>query len=579
MEAHGRPHRGRVRTWKNLQRLFPGHTIPFSLVCDVLDDCVICQKTMLDRVKDVRVPPRMIVANQIRAETSVDYLEVSPASPEGWKGFFVFKNLLSKVITIIRVKGKAEEDRLSALVQFVSRWGPVHEFRCDPGGEFVAHDFRLLSKELGIHDIHYSIADEHKQSGAEGSNAQVLRQCRNMFLEFPERDIFDPSAIAIIEWAINAYPLDGVGFTPLQIARGDQTGLYSSFPNFSSASIEEQQGEYVKKIFEYLDLARKAAAKNIEEHRKEIAAQAALPSELTSFVAGDFVFFAPSGYLFESHGHLSRPGDKLDGKFQGPFEFVHYVSGRDGKPTNHAMIKSLIDGAIKRVDAARLSIFSGTPEQAKQLAMRDQRQYEVDRIINIVGDPLAPQSCTVTIAFADGEVKTLDFWRSDVRKTQQFVDFCTSHRHFLPLLSTKKDWESKLDAIVRGKTPHIAVGNECFSNLMAWSNHDKCEWYKSLTLPDKELKQYMVLGRVTRFFGYDDKNKRLAGKYEIFYPLFNEHYVLGDDYLYTQQASLLPDQIKLTPSLALEHLDIFPEESRRTAKKRLQDMINLGIEN
>ena len=75
-----------------------------------------------------------------------------------------------------------------------------------------------------------------------------------------------------------------------------------------------------------------------------------------------------------------NPGDKLEAARLGPYKVSHHSK-------NEVHCENLITGVVKPFHVTRLSLFTGTAEEAFRLAMADTDQHLLERISGYRGDP------------------------------------------------------------------------------------------------------------------------------------------------------------------------------------------------
>lgn len=237
-----------------------------------------------------------------------------------------------------------------------------------------------------------------------------------------------------------------------------------------------------------------------------------------------------------------------------------------------AIIKDLIYASETKVDAKRLSRFFGNKEDAMKAAMLDDKQFVVNKIVNVIGDVTKRSYCDVVIKFEDGEVHKLNLVASKVMDTVQFEDFCRTNKHFLPLLHKVKDAkraEEEVLALLQ-KQPYKAKVNDVFyTNLMSWTVWDtkkKSDWYTELGL-DNEI-MYMMPGKVVAI---------LAGNnFEIEFPYMHggARFVRKASYMHCEaQKTLHEGQVAITPKFLLDHPQIFDAKTRQAEVTRIKAII------
>jgi hypothetical protein len=92
-------HHGTARTYRLLNKHFPGHKIPIRIISEYIHHCASCQKHRL-RHHPIRPVNRVLPHPHQRSTIGIDLLTVTPESPDGFKYLIVIMNSFSKFVAL-----------------------------------------------------------------------------------------------------------------------------------------------------------------------------------------------------------------------------------------------------------------------------------------------------------------------------------------------------------------------------------------------------------------------------------------------------------------------------------------------
>ena len=197
-EVHGgrSGHMGVDRTYRLLNRHFPGHGISINEVYNFVNDCPVCQKVRLGMESALVPRVRHLKTRGPRAVIGIDYLSLEK-DKQGNIGCYVTRDHFTKHIFIYPVK---EHNAVNAATAIFLHCVYFAKFDClisDPGSEFTSEMIKLLNNWFGIHHI-FSLVDRHESNGVEGANKQILRHLKSLICDERIRDRW--SEPTIIGW-------------------------------------------------------------------------------------------------------------------------------------------------------------------------------------------------------------------------------------------------------------------------------------------------------------------------------------------------------------------------------------------
>ena len=196
-------HHGAAKTWRLLNKHFPGHAIPFKLVHDFIMSCPICLKTRLKAANSI--PPMYRTTKTRNRAFGIDHTSVTPKdSSEGYNHLTVIVDLFSGLTRIYPRSELSAGHTAECIVDFMSTYGLYTEWRSDPGSDFVSLVLEKVTKYLGLHTHVISLVDRHESNGVERVIAEVLRHLRALVNEERTRSRWaKPTTLRCIEFILN----------------------------------------------------------------------------------------------------------------------------------------------------------------------------------------------------------------------------------------------------------------------------------------------------------------------------------------------------------------------------------------
>jgi hypothetical protein len=520
-------HHGIARTYRLLNKHFPGHRIPITMITDFIHSCPACQKHRLRHVPLAPINRVLHHPNQ-RSTLGIDLLTVTPESSDGTKYLIVIYNLFTKFVALYPTKDKTAESLAKSLLRHFSTYGLVDSIISDPGSDLTSQIIEHLNSYLGIrHTI--SLVDRHESNGVERIHQEILRHLRTMIHDSRLLDKWtDPVILSLVQLIINEQPNPALGnISPLAATFGTSDATYFRLPeNPESSSSSDQYCTFVQNLDNQLREIRAAFTQ----------AQSTLAQErLDSTPTEQQNIYQVGDHILKLQHH--RP-NKLSPQFLGPYEVI-------SQHKNDITCKHLATHTIKVFHTDDIKIFIGTPEAALQAAMRDNDQHLISRILTFKGNPFQRFTTSFQVEFADGDIIWKDYDK-DLSDTTQFEDFCRSHQYLWPLVyATQAAADSRNREII--KSPITYENNdELYVNLYAWTTTN----YHANTLPDKYTVNYYVKATCS--------HKKSAAPREstirLTFPVFNTHFTVNNSFIFSYCQSQLPPNARLvTHELLQQH--------------------------
>ena len=461
-------HHGGKRTWQDLNRYFPGHKIPYTLVEEMVANCAICQKVRLGADR----PPLAPIIKTLRAEgqrsaIGIDTLQLTP-DDYGNVYLVVVVNFFTKLIKSYPVKHKDAATTASCIIQYVTTYGLFDEIRSDEGSDFTSELITTLHKWLGIRHT-FSLVHRPEGDGVEGSNKKILNHVHALCAE--ERMIKQWSRadiICLVDFVVNSVDNSETGISPLDATFGNMDSVYTQLPETLPVSDKGKVNAYVKSVADNLTALRDIS--KTYQNKLKAKRQAATPVEAQNFYTRGTLVLAPNhtGLKFVSY------------KWLGPFEVISQTG-------NDVLVRDLVtDAILPKLFVGELKLFVGSKEAAKHMAMLDSDQHELDKFLAYDGNPDKRSSMTFLVRFKAGNEAWLPFSK-DLFDTVQYEDFCRSLPQLRSLLYQAADADKQRRAMNKLPVDRGLVGQTVYVDLRFWD-----EWYQALNLPEYKHLTYVV---------------------------------------------------------------------------------------
>jgi hypothetical protein len=511
-------HPGVRRTWLNLNRLYPGHKVPYKVVADFVSSCAICQKTRLTMSDSLQPLVRHLKPPHPRTIIGVDTLTVTPTDKQGNTYIVVVINLFTKLVGLYPVAKHDAPSTATAIFQYFCTYGLVSHMISDPGSEFDNEVVSHLTRWLGLRHI-FSLVDRHESNGVESTNGQILRLLKA--LVFDERLVNNwssPTVLPLIQYHLNSLRHSESDCSPFEVTFGTLDSQFFSLPTFASAPDGPPFNAYVIELNKNLQTIRDISLKFQQELAAERVQETPVHAQNT-YQQGDLVLF---------HLDTDKPlPSKLSPRYIGPYEVLK-------QHKNDVQCRHLIMGDIKEFHVGRLKIFHGTYEEAKRVAMLDHDQYTIDRILAHRGDPNKRSTMEFEIRFQDGTVHWLPYDKRDLYPTVAYEDYCRSKPELQLLLFPAQEADMLLKQWNREPITLVRPTDTCFVDLRSYG----AAWYATLPLPDKDHITYVLQYKYGDFV-----HRKVKKRIWAHCPVFNERFAVSNDFIkqYGSNTKLVPN--------------------------------------
>ena len=92
--------------------------------------------------------------------------------------------------------------------------------------------------------------------------------------------------------------------------------------------------------------------------------------------------------------------------------------------SNTVVVQDVNDSSVKhKFHHSTLYPFTGTPQEAKELARIDRQEYRLQKVLSVVGNTADRETLRVNVSYTDGTISDIPYHVA--AHTQVFADFCT----------------------------------------------------------------------------------------------------------------------------------------------------------
>ncbi len=491
-------HHGIARTWRLLNKYFPGHGITTHLITDYINTCSTCQKLRLKHVPLTGFN-RTLPHDTHRSTIGIDTLTVTPMSKTGHKYIIVIHNLFTKFCDLHKAKDKEATTLAHAMMRHFATYGLIDAIISDPGSDLMSKVIAQLNAWLGIRHI-VSLVDRHESNGVERLNSEILRHIsaivhdKRLVLEWDTDTV-----LPLVQMVINEQPNSLLGdHSPMEATFGSHDIRYMTIDPAQTS--ENQYGAYITSLNDVLQTIRTVA----HETNAVRAAKQHNHTPLDTaniYIIGDFVL----------RKQRIKP-NKLSPKFLGPYEVIQCHK-------NDITCRHLVTHATDTYVMDTLQMYFGTREQAYEAALRDADQHLIRNIITHIGNPLKRTSLTFKVLFEDDDV----IWKpydKDLADSIHFETYCQSKPFMQHLLISDK--AAKAQNTARLAIPiDYKVDDTIYVDLFAWAANT----YHDIGLPDTDANNYFVAGVCTKL----TLNKK---ELHINFPILKKKLIVNQSFLH-----------------------------------------------
>jgi hypothetical protein len=272
----------------------------------------------------------------------------------------------------------------------------------------------------------------------------------------------------------------------------------------SSVGQPQEASEFLEALNGNLEALREASLKFQQDLLDTTMDKQPVPQLQNKYQPGDYI-------LYERPAAMHN--DKLLPKYKGPYLVLSHEK-------NDVTVRDFIHGNIETFPVDKLKVFHGTEQEARQAAMLDNDQYELEVILAYRGDPEKRTSMEFEVKFMDGTIKWLP-WTPDLFSTVVYETYCRSRPELSPLIYSEKEAVKRRAELNRKRITLVEPGDLVYVDIRYFG----AQWYQELGLPDLEHSTYVVPFKYTQWCG------KQQIKIYATCELFGEDHTLNHDFV------------------------------------------------
>ena len=421
-DVHGgrKMHWGARRTWLALNKRFPGHKIPYRWLEEMIMKCRTCQKYRTSFGDYVEPIYSHLKPAHPRARVGFDGLTVTPPDKYGNTHLIVVVDFYTKYVWAHVASNYEAESIATALFIYYCTFGVFDEVWTDSGSNICSEVVEQLNQWLQVKHVK-ALTDRHQTNGTEGSNKQIIRHLRTITHDFRIVNRWsDPIILCLVLFVINDQVNSETGVRPLDAKFGSRDGPYLKLP--TDALPETITNAWVVALDEDLRAIRKISTEYQQMLIEERTRSTPLETQNT-FQPGDLV-------LWERDRTKPRP-TKLSAPNHGPWEVIK-------QEHNIVLCRHVISEKVEPLHVTRLRLFSGTIEEAKDVALRDDDQYMVVAITAWKGSPDVRSNMQFWVEYDDGDAMWVTY-KPDLASNDKFKAYVDRTSELFPLRFSTTD--------------------------------------------------------------------------------------------------------------------------------------------
>jgi hypothetical protein len=517
-------HYGARRTYQNLKHFFPGSRIPFHRVQQFVKDCPRCQANAHKWVKDIKPIRRVLIPKDFRTRIGIDHLDITPTDKHGNMVAIVIVNLKTKLVYIYPTKTKDMHTVATAIIQFICTYGLIDEIVSDPGSAMMGKVVEDVNEWLGLRHF-VSLVDVHESNGVERTNGEILRHLRALVNDERLKDCWsEPQVIGLIQFALNERINSETGKSAFELTFGSADAKY--FHVSDSSDIKKTASEWLVALNDNLKAIKEVTAKYQEELIRQRTASNPSKHSQAVYVAGDLVLYDT---LYDKGFRRS----KLDNRGRGPYKVIQQIK-------NDVECKHLVLGANEWLPVDRLTLFSGTEEQAKRLAQENVDQFEIETFVAWRGDPSKRKTMEFLIKFKGTQEPLWTQWSNDLFNSIPYETYCRSQGPLYQLIFRTEELKERIKQITNEDISSVKPGDVVYVTLRYFGTY---VYDDVLDLPDKWTTDYVVKLKYTKWEARTH-HRLIEGHFEIFCA----KYKLNNWFVWTYgfRKELLPGMVEVT---------------------------------
>lgn len=470
LEAFKKVHNAKVGhvgvrlTWTRLNQQFPNHSLSTKQIANLISECPTCLKTRSTLMHGIKPVIRSLKPPHQRSAVGIDAVEITPNGIEGQTHILVIVNLFTKHVFLYPSKGCTAVNLANAVWTYWANFGHTDCIVSDKGPDLTSNMMKLLREWMHVRH-QFSITDKHA-NGVERIIKEVQRHLRAIVYDMRIQDIFsDPMMIPAVQYILNDEVSSETGYRPFELTFGSADSLYTEIPN---GDVGENAADFLKRLNANLRIVRQVSS---EYQQKLIKARTDItpPDRQNKYQKGDLVLFDKG----------VKPYPKLSPRYAGPYEVLEHNK-------NDVLVRHVIMGNTVTFSVEDLIVFTADMKAAKEAALRDFNQYEVNRIIRHTGDPLKRTSMKFLIQYADGDQRW-SWYTKDIFDSIPYADYVSQFPYLHHLKYSTSEATKFIHDMNKEDITQVHPGDKVFVDIAWYGN----EWAMNLNLKDVHPKVYV----------------------------------------------------------------------------------------
>jgi len=280
--------------------------------------------------------------------------------------------------------------------------------------------------------------------------------------------------IPAVQFILNDEVSSETGFRPFELMFGSNDTNYTKVP---MGNLPDQANEYLVRLNYNLEIVRQISTEYQQKLTKE-RIDITPEDKQNKYQKGDFVLFDKG----------VKPHPKLSPRYAGPYEVIVQVK-------NDVTVIHVIMGNVVTFSVENLIIFTGDRTVAKDAALRDHNQYEVNKIIRHMGNPNKRTSMKFLILYADGDQRW-SWYTKDIFDSIPYAEYVTQFPYLRHLKLSSSEAVKYINDINKEDITQVEPGDVVYVDIAWYGN----EWSMNLGMPDIHPKVYVFEFLYTHYY-------------------------------------------------------------------------------
>ena len=553
----GSMHFGARRTYRRLKHFFPGSKIPYSEVRKFIADCPRCQANPIHWTADIKPIVRTLIPEDFRTRIGIDTLKVSPRDIHGNCVVVVIVNLKTKLVFLFPASNELASTIATAIIQFITTYGLVDEIVSDPGRNITSKLVQEVNEWLGLRHF-VSLVDVHTSNGVECTNRESMRHLRTLVNDERLQPRWsEVKHLALIQYALNERIHSETGYSAFELTFGSADAKY--FRVSDARDPQRTATEWLHSLNASLQAIREITTNFQNEliaERMAANPQGSRTPVHATYSVGDLVMYDS---LYTS---TKRRAVKLANRALGPYRVV-------GQNKNDVTCRHLCTGVVSVFAVERLTLFTGTPDQADRLALEDADQEVIEGIDGWRGDPEHRRTMEFFVKFRTNQDYVWEPWSEDLSASIPFEQYCIRYPAIRRLVYTSQEVREYATQLNSQPIATVEPGVNVYVSLRYFDiqvHDERCD------LPNKFGVDYVVKMCYTRWDRED--HTRIEGVVPVF---GDAQYTLTAWFVeaWGSREVLLPSMREITTEYFIQYTSLFdfvPLHTQKNVRKKV-DMV------